>query len=111
MIMGVLSDVSKTETLLNNLYEADFDLADVSVIMSDLKLRKAIAKDRGPLKGANLSNVSNKLIQAGLSAQEAQLYTEAVAQGKVLVAMTVPPESQQAAKEMLQDHSAELIKE
>ncbi len=111
MILGVLSNASTTETLLNNLAEADFDLSNVSVIMRDLKQRNAIAQDGGPLKGASLSNISDRLIQAGLSSQEARLYRDAVAQGKVLIAMMVLPESQQAAKEMLQDYSAELIRE
>ncbi len=111
MILGVLSNISSTETLLNNLVEADFDLSNVSVVMRDLKQRNAIAQDSGPLKGTNLSNISDRLIQAGLSSHDARLYRDAVAQGKVLIAMTVPSESQQAAKEMLQDYSAELIRE
>ena len=111
MIFGILLNSSTTETLLNNLYEADFDLADVSVVMQDLKLRNAVAKDVGPLKGANMDNISGKLTQAGLSAHDASLYRDLLAQGKVLIAMTVAPESQSAAVEMLQDHSAEMIKE
>ncbi len=110
MIVGILPNASTVETLLNNLSEADFKLSDVSVVMQDLKQRDAIAKDAGPLKGATPTNISNKLVQAGLSPQDAKVYTDAVAQGKVLVAMKVPPESAQAAKEMLQDASAQQIK-
>jgi len=111
MIVGILANVSTAETLLNNLAEADFDLSNVSVIMRDVKQRNAVAQDGGPLKGANLSNISDRLIQAGLSSQDARLYRDAVAQGKVLIALMVLPESQQAAKEMLQDYFAELIRE
>ena len=111
MIVAILPNASNAEILLNNLSEADFDLADVSVFMQDLKLRNAIAKDGGPMKGTNMDNVSEKLIQAGLSVQDAALYLDKVTHGKVLVALKVPPEAQQAAVEMLQDHSAELIKE
>jgi hypothetical protein len=111
MIVGILPNASSAEILLNNLAEADFSLEEVSVIMRDLEQRKAIAPDRGPLKGATVSNVADRLAQAGLSEQDARLCRNAVAQGKVLIAMTVPPEAQKAAKEMLQDHAAEFIKE
>ena len=109
MIVGILPNASTAEILLNNLSEADFDLSDVSVIMQDLKLRDAIAQDGGPLQGADLSNLSARLVQAGLSAPDAKLYRDALAQGKVLVALTAPSGSEQAAKEMFQDQSAELI--
>jgi len=111
MIVGILPDAATAEILLNNLAEADFSLEDVSVIMSDLGKRKAIAHDKGPLKGATLSNVADRLAQAGLSEEDARLCRNAVAQGKVLLVMTVPPEAQKAAVEMFRDHAAEFIKE
>lgn len=111
MLIGILPDPSRTEILLNNLSEADFDLADISVIMNDLKQRNAIAKDAGPLKGVQPSKIGAKLIKAGLSAQESDQCTQAVLQGKVLIVMKVAPESLSAAKEMFQDHSAQIIKE
>ncbi|MFN8458767.1 MAG: hypothetical protein U0401_29635 [Anaerolineae bacterium] len=100
MLMGVLPDASSAETLLNNLSEADFNLADISIIMRDSKLQRAIAPDTGPLQGAKLRNLVAKLRQAGLSPAEVEAYRAAVAQGKVLVAMIVPPEAQQAAAGM-----------
>lgn len=104
MLIAVLPNASTVETLLNNLSEADFDLAQVSVVMSDPKLRDAVAQDSGPLKGARLENLPATLAQAGLS------QADAVAQGKVLVAIAAPAESLPAAREMLQDHSAQLIR-
>jgi hypothetical protein len=110
MFIAILPNTSSTETLLNNLSEADFDLKQVSVVMRDLKQRKAVAKDTGPLKGANLNNLAARLAQAGLSQPDAQPYVDAVTQGKVLVAMMAPSGSEAAAQEMLQDHSAQMIK-
>jgi len=111
MIYCILPNGSTAEILLNNLSEADFDLSQASVIMKDLKQRNAIAPDGGPLKGTNPENVTEKLIELGFSPGDARLYQDKVSQGKVLFAMTVEPESQPAAIEMFQDHSAELIKE
>jgi hypothetical protein len=110
MLLAILPNTSAVETLLNNLSEAEFDLAQVSVVMRDPKLRDAIAPDGGPLKGAQQNDLAAKLAQVGLPQPDTKPYLEAVAQGKVLVAITAPPESQPAAKEMLQDHSAQLIK-
>jgi hypothetical protein len=110
MLIAILPNTSATETLLNNLSEADFDLAQVSVVMSDPKLRDAIAEDAGALKGANLKNLAAQLVKAGWPQAETKPYVDAVAAGKVLVAIVTPPESEPAAKEMLQGHSAELIK-
>ncbi len=111
MIVGLLPDVAAAEILLNNLSEAEFSLAEVSVISRDPKQRKAIAEEGGPLQGANLSTLADRLVQAGLPAEEAKLCRNAVARGKVLIAMMVPPEAQKAAKEMFLDHQAEIIGE
>ncbi len=111
LIVGIIPDASTAEILLNNLSEADFNLADVSLIMSDQKLRNKIAKDKGPLKGVSSDQLSARLVQAGLSAQDAQAYQNAVAQGKVLAAMKAAPDVAEAAKEMFADQSGESIKE
>ena len=111
MIIGLLPDVSAVEILLNNLAEAEFDLREVSVIARDSRQRKAIAKEGGPLKGATLGTLADRLVEAGLPAEDARLCRNAVAEGKVLVAMAVPPEAEKAAKEMFQDHAAQLIGE
>ena len=111
MIVGIILDPSTAEILLNNLSEADFNLADVSLIMRDQKLRDKIAKDTGPLKGVRYEQISARLIQAGLSAQDAQAYQNAVAQGKVLAAMKTSPDLMEAAREMFTDQSGDSIKE
>jgi hypothetical protein len=110
MLIAILPNSSAAETLLNNLSEAEFDLAQVSVVTRDPKLRDAIAKDAGPLKGANFKNLAVRLAGAGLPQPEAGSYVDAVAKGKVLVAMVTPVGSEPAAREMFEDHSAELIK-
>jgi hypothetical protein len=109
MIIGILPNTSSTETLLNNLSEADFDLGDVSVVLRDLKLREAIAQDAGPLKGVTPATLGGRLLQAGLSEAGVKPYCDAVAEGKVLVAIQPPPGAEKAAAEMLQDASAQLI--
>ncbi len=111
MIVGIIPDASTAEILLNNLSEADFNLADVSLIMRDQKLRDKIAKDKGPLKGLQYDQISTRLTKAGLSAQDAQAYQNAVAQGKVLVAMNTTPDVTEAAKEMFSDQSGQSIQE
>ncbi len=111
LIVGIIPDASTAEILLNNLSEADFNLADISLIMRDQKLRDKIAKDTGPLKGVRYNQVSARLVRAGLSAQDAQAYQNAVTQGKVLAAMKTAPDVTEAAKEMFADQSGESIKE
>ncbi len=110
MIVAILPDASRTEILLNNLYEAEFDLADISVIMKDVKQRNAIAKDLGPLKGVALPKISRALIKAGASPKSAEDCYQAILNGKVLVVMNVAEQYRRAAEEMFQDHSAQLVK-
>ncbi len=110
-IIGIIPDASTAEILLNNLSEADFKLSDVSLILSDPKLQRKIAKDTGPLKGVQSNQISARLAQAGLSAQDAQAYQDAVAQGKVLAVMKTAPDTAEAAKEMFSDQSGESIRE
>ncbi len=111
MIIGIIKDASTAEILLNNLSEADFNLADVSLIMRDRKLRNKIAKDAGPLKGIRYDQISARLARAGLSVQDVQFVQNALAQGKVFVAMRASPDIIDAAKEMFADQSADFIKE
>ncbi len=111
MLIGIIPNASNAETLLNNLSEADFNLADVSLLMSDLKQRNSIAKDEGPMKGWNISNLASNLAKKGLQPQKAEQCIEAVKQGKVLIAMNVPAESLSAACEMIKDSSGEIVQE
>ena len=110
MILAILDNTSSVETLLNNLSEADFDLADVSVVMNDLKKADAIGQNAGPLKGIQPENVSDALVKMGVSKKGAKTCQDAVTKGSVLLVMKVADEYSQAAEEMFQDHSAQLIK-
>lgn len=110
MVIGIIPNSSTTESLLNNLDEADFKLKNVSVIMQDVNARNTIAKDTGPFKGITLNTLPNKLTQIGLSKQDAQPYLDAVTNDKVLVAMLAPKGSQAAAAEMFKDANGELIR-
>lgn len=109
MILAILPDASKAETLLNNLSEADFDINDVSVVMQDVATRDKIAKDAGPLKGAKPAQLSRGLIGADVPPALAQQCSDAVKSGKVLVIMKVDPQYEQAAREMFTDVSAEIL--
>ncbi len=109
MILALLADASKIETLLNNLSEADFDLDDVSVIMQDVTTRNKIAHDVGPLRHADVAQLPAHLKKAGISSDLAERGSDAVKNGKVLVAMTVDPKYEQAARQMFQDMAAEIL--
>ncbi len=109
MILAILPDVSSTETLLNNLYEADFSLDDISVVMRDIEQRNAIAKDLGPLQGIDPNKIVQALIMKGVSPENAGRCNEAIQNGGVLVAMEVAEPYSESAREMFRDHSAQLI--
>ena len=109
MILAILADTSKIETLLNNLSEADFDINDVSVVMQDVDTRDKIAKDIGPLKGAKPAQLSAALKKAGASPASTERGVDAVKSGKALVAMEVDPRYEQSAREMFTDMSAEIL--
>lgn len=110
MVIGIVPDRSKTETLLNNLSEADFKLKDVSVITRDVKARQSITDDAGPLKGIAPGELAATLAKLGMAKDEAQAYADAILQGWFLVAVAVPHEAAAAAAEMLRDASAEKVR-
>ncbi len=109
MILAILPDASKAESLLNNLSEADFDISKVSVVMQDVATRDKIAKDTGPLQGAKPARLAGALKKAGAPAEVTSRAADAVKSGKVLVAMNVDPKYEQAAREMFTDMSAEFL--
>ena len=110
MIIGLLPDELTTETLLNNLAEAEFNLQDVSVIRRDHQSFAVESDTGGPLKGKPLVKLADRLAEAGLARPDAQLYVEAVQRGEVLVAIAVPKSLAAVAREMLQDHDAQSIR-
>ena len=111
MLIGIISDASHAEILLNNLSEADFNLADVSILMSDIKQRNLIAKDKGPMKGWDAGNLIANLVKKGLPSPKAEYCAQAIKQGKVLFAMKITPDLRSAASEMIKDNSGEIIQE
>lgn len=110
MVIGIVPNTSKTETLLNNLSEADFKLSDVSVIMSDPQKRNAIASDTGPFKEASAADLPRRLVKHGVSQSQAIAYRDAVKKGGVFVAIASGKDSESAAIEMLKDYGSQLIK-
>ncbi len=109
MIVAILPDASKAETLLNNLSEADFDLNDVSVILHDPATRNKIAHDAGPLRGVLPDQLASALGKAGVSTAQARQCADAVVHGKAVIAMKVDPKYEASAREMFQDMSAEIL--
>ena len=110
MIIALIPTSATAETLLNTLAEADFDSADISVIMRDPKARNAIASDSGPLKGVLVKDLPTKLAQAHAAAADVPGFIQGVQNGKVLVAIRAQKASEAAAVEMLNDHQAELVR-
>jgi hypothetical protein len=110
LVFAIISKISSVETLLNNLQEADFNLADVSVILGDEKLRNKIADDAGPLKGTAPLRLVSRLTQLGLSGPDAGAYADAVAKGQALVAMNVSKSLEKPSLEMLNDYDPQLVK-
>ena len=110
MILAILDDKFSVETLLNNLSEADFNLDDVSIVMSDVEQANAFEQTKGPLKGIKPERVDEALVNMGVSKKRAKACQDAVTNGSILVVMKVADEYSQAAEEMFQDHSAQLIK-
>ncbi len=109
MLVALMPDVAATETLLNNLAEAEFDLHTVSVVMREAKQRAAIAEDTGPLKGLAADRLAEHLTRAGLAAPQAAEYAAAVQHGQILIAIDVPESLTAVAREMLRDHNAKHI--
>ena len=111
MILAILPDPGKAESLLNNLSEADFDLNDVSLIMKDAALKSKLAPDAGPMRGVLAQQLSGALRSAGVSKDGLERCEAAVAQGKAVVAMKVGPKYEAAARQMFEDVSAEILEE
>ncbi len=110
MLLAVLDNLSKAESLLNNLSEADFNLEDISIVFADRKQRDAVAKDVGPLKNTLPERLLEELIKLGVSRENAELCNNAMLKGKVVAAMNISPELNDAAEAMFRDQSAQIVK-
>lgn len=105
MVIGIIPDPASVQTLLNNLHEAGYADRDVSILMRDPGVCKS-----GPFKGMGSGQLPSKLAHAGLPAQEASVYADAVGKGKAFVAIRAEKAGEKAAAEMLGDYAPEMVR-
>ncbi len=109
MIIGIFPDALTVETVLNNLAEAEYDLSSVSVFMADLEVRARLAPTAGPLAGATVPTLVQRLTELGVSPAQARHAHTAVVEGKVLVVMVSPAAGTAAAQEIVSGLALESL--
>lgn len=110
LVFGIIPDINSIDTLLNNLNEAEFNIKDTSVMLTDNKKARAIHGDNGPMKDIASDGLQDKLKSLGISMQDSAEYVTELSHGKAFVAMKIPKETADTACEMLKDYNVELLK-
>ena len=108
MVVGLLRNASDASACLDNLYEAEFQPGDISLVMQTKRGVEAIANVAGPLNEVPAEDLPARLVALGLPPAAAALYRIGVERGEVFIAITAP-EGEEAAEEMLHDHRAEAV--
>lgn len=103
IVLGIIP-VADAETAINNLSEADYDEKDISLVMRDVKTARLIIDDYGPLNNTNPSNIGAKLTELGVSKDSQKSYSEALENGKALLAISCTKENVNTTKSMLADY-------
>ncbi len=111
MVVGLFENIDHAEIALNNLAEAQFRNKDISVVMADKSQVKTISVGRGPLSGDFNIRIAKTLGRGGLSESDVENCRNLLMKGAVLIAVSGPAESDDAAAEMLADNGAVFVSE
>ena len=109
-VIGLFAHDTDAEMALNNLDEAGYEPATISVVGNDSARTRALANDGGPLAGVASGQLAARLTALGLPATDSHVYGGRVIAGQVLLAVAAPDGSEQAAAEILGDQKAELVR-
>jgi len=106
VVMAVFPSPSDASLGLDNLSEANFGPATISLVMRTTPEVADLANASGPLNGLPLGQLTEKLQGLGLSGKDAEEYRQGVLGGGVFIAVSAPPGSESAAEEILKDANA-----
>ena len=109
MVIGLFTSLDHAAVCLSNLAEADFAPKDISLIMKTPSAAHALAKTSGRLNSVAVADLPKTLVKLGLSPADAETYRDGVVRGGAFIAIAAP-DADDAAKEMLQDHQAEKVR-
>ena len=109
MVIGYFTSLDHAAVCLSNLAEADFAPIDISLILSGPGAANALAKTSGRWNSVAVADLPKTLVKLGLSPADAEAYRDAVLRGGAFIAIAAP-DADDAAKEILQDHQAEMVR-
>ncbi len=110
IVIGILPTADDVASCLNNLAEAEFAPEDTSLIMRSKAEVEELAALSGTLNGLTPDALSAKLIDLGLSSQDARLYSAAALAGSGVVAVAAPAGSEGAAAEIIMDSNGRNVR-
>jgi hypothetical protein len=109
-VIGLFADESDAEIALNNLDEAGYEPATISVVTNEAKRTHTLTDVQGALSQVSADQLPSRLVALGLPTAESTSYGQRVAAGAVFFAIAAPAGSEDAAKEILSDQKAELVR-
>ena len=109
LVVGLFAAASDAELALDNLDEAEYEAAGISVAAADPAQARLLARVAGPLSGLSPGQFVARLSALGLSAVDAAAYAAGISSGGIAVTVTTPAGTEVAAGEILRDQRAQQI--
>ena len=110
IVIGILPTADDVASCLNNLAEAEFTPEDTSLIMRSKADAEKLAALSGTMNGLSPDALRARLIDLGLSTQDARLYSDAALAGSGVVAVAAPAGSEDAAAEIIADSNGRNVR-
>jgi len=108
-VLGLFASMDDASIALNNLDEADYSPASISVLTNDPARTRSLTDVRGPLSGTSLRQLPRKLAALGLARDACRAYRARVAAGDVCIVVAAPRGSESSAAEILADQHGQQV--
>lgn len=109
LVAGLFAHTSDAELALDNLDEAEYAAAGISVVAQDPAQAKQLVRVAGPLSGLSPDQFVQRLEALGMSAADTAAYRAGLASGGIAVTVTAPPGSEEDAAGILRDQKAQRV--
>ncbi|MGI8550840.1 MAG: hypothetical protein ACR2PL_08655, partial [Dehalococcoidia bacterium] len=109
LIIGRFTHSDDVEIALNNLVEADYDAASISLVALDSNRVASLSTVPGPVSGLSPRQFVSRLAKLGLPDIICKEYADGLARDAICLALVAPEGAEGAAREILTDQKADLV--
>ncbi|MHB8578220.1 MAG: hypothetical protein ACYDCQ_23150 [Dehalococcoidia bacterium] len=109
VVCGLFDSDDDASIALNNLDEAGYRAASISVVTNATARTEALTRVRGPLSGLQPDALSRRLADIGMAAADCAAFRDGIAAGAAFIGINTVPASADSAAQSLRDQHGRQV--